>query len=298
MQESSDKKKGTGSLMFVQLEDLVTKFARYNDLANYSILVVSTEIGATLKVKSSIGSVATGVSYESKYDNIEFVDSIRPPASALEYAYDQRNRKTFLDKYESFLLSVEPFTDICAIVDMVVNECVDVIIVVSVYEHAGDVHGALRDFILGEFGLQGYKYEELERLIGYYGKEEYPAIVKTIGFEIPDEFDGEDVTAIVKNIGNVDKIRERLEMQKEVAATMNAEPGEETDITTIFFNRFTEDLQSKVKELLMRRTDDDIKDMCRERGIRITKSSSKELLIDKILHEMKLDRKRVKDYDN
>ena len=45
MQESSDKKKGTGSLMFVQLEDLVTKFARYNDLADYSILVVSTEIG-------------------------------------------------------------------------------------------------------------------------------------------------------------------------------------------------------------------------------------------------------------
>ena len=76
MQENSDKKKGTGSLMFVQLEDLVTKFARYNDLADYSILVVSTEIGATLKVKSSIGSVATGVSYESKYDNIEFVDSI------------------------------------------------------------------------------------------------------------------------------------------------------------------------------------------------------------------------------
>lgn len=292
------KTQKTGSLMFAGLDDLITKFARYNDLANYSILVVSAEIAASLKVRSSLGHVTTGVSYESKYDNIEFVDSLRPVASALEYAYDQRNRDVFLTKYESQLLGAESFMDLCAIVDMVVNEGVDVIIVVSVYEIGGDVHGALRDFILCEFGLQGYKYDELERLITYYGKEEYEGVVKSLGFDIPDEFDGEDIAPIVRNIGDVDKIRERLEMQKNIAATIKSDPGEENDITSVFFNRFTEDLQSKVKELLLKRTDDDIKDMCREKGIRITKTATRESLVDKILHEMKLDVKRVKDYDD
>lgn len=293
-----EETKKTGSLMFVKLEDLITKFARYNDIANYSILIVSSEISASLKVRATVAGVSTGVHYESRYDNIEFVDSLRPPAAAIEYAYNPRARENFLTKYESHLLDGEPFIDICAIVDMVVNEGIDVIIVFSVYEAAGDIHGALRDFIFGEFGLQGYKYEELERLITYYGKDEYQGVVNTIGFEVPTEFDGDNVVPIIKSIGDVEKIRERLEIQKGIAASLNADPGEENDITAIFFNRFTEDLQSKVKDLLMRRSDDAIKDMCREKGVRITKTATKENLVDKILHEMRLDTRRVKEYSN
>ena len=48
----------------------------------------------------------------------------------------------------------------------------------------------------------------------------------------------------------------------------------------------------------MRRSDDAIKDMCREKGVRITKTATKENLVDKILHEMRLDTRRVKEYSN
>lgn len=282
----------TGSLIMISFDDLIMEFARYNDLHDFSILVASHEIVGSLKVRGVMSGVTSGITYQSKYDNIEFVDSLRPTAQAMEVCY-AGNVERFTEAYNSHLLSSEPFMDLCCIVDMIVNEGCDVLIVMASYEFSGRIPHYLRDFILSEFDVQGYVYSELQRLsTNYDNKEMYEKIVKSLPFDVPGEFDGTDFKCIIRNIGDVDTIREKLELQKGIAATMAADPGEENDIQSIFFNHFTEDLEDKVRELLMKRTEDDIKDMCRSKRIRILPGSTKKILVDKIIRDIRLDSKR------
>jgi hypothetical protein len=274
------------------------KFARYNDLANYSILIASHEIAGSLKTRSVISGVSTGITYASKYENIEFVDSLRPDNTTMEYCYGG-NRAQFITEYESHLLSVEPFTDICCIVDMVVNLNTDVLIVMASFEETAQIPDYLNEFIYSEFGLRGYLFRDLERLVtAFDNKSTYEKVVKSLDFTVPESFDGKNVECITKNIGDVDAIKERLVLQEQTAAVMGADPGTEHDILSIFFNRFTEDMEDKVRDLLLKRNIDDIKDVCREKGIRILPGSTKEALVNKILHEMRLDARRMVDYED
>lgn len=285
-----------GSLLFIDFDTLFQKFARYNDLANYSIIVASHELSGSLKLKSAETTrVSTGVRYESKYDNIEFVDSIRPSAQVMERMFNG-DPKRVADAYSGQLISVEPFSDLCAIVDMIVNAGCDVMILMASYECAGHAHEMLRDFILDNFWLRGYTFSELERLSNYYGEDAYDKIVATLDYKIPDEFDGSDFRCILRNYGNREEIVERLETQKLIAADMMKTPGEDDDLKTMFFNRFTEDLEHKVRDVLMERSERAIKDMCRERGIRITSTATKDTLVNRIIHEMKIDSHRVVEY--
>lgn len=273
------------------------EFARYNDLHDYQIIVASHEIVGSLKVRGVVSGVTSGITYQSKYDNIEFVDSLRPTGTAMEQCY-AGNKERFIELYESHLNSVEPFVDLCAVVDMIVNSECDLLIVMASYEFAGSIPSYLRNFIKDSFHVQGYIYDELKRLSTYYNdKSVYEKIVKSLPFEVPEEFDGTDFKVLIHNIGDIDEIKENLEAQKQIAATMAADPGEENDIKSIFFNRFTEELEDKVRELLMKRSDDDIKDMCRAKRIRILPGSTKEQLVAKIMKDMRISAKRAVTYE-
>lgn len=286
-----------GSLMFISFDDLIMKFARYNDLGDYSILIASHELAASLKKKSTVASISTGVDYESKYDNIEFVSSLRPPVGAMEFCYSG-NRNTFIEMYNSHLLSAEPMNDLCAIVDMIINNDCDVLIVNAAYEYAGQIPNYLQMFILDQFDLQSYLFTDLEKLSTTFdNKDEYRKVVRSLDIDIPKEFDGKDFDIILRNYGDINKIRERLELQKGIVATMLADPGTENDITTMFWNKFTENLEDKVRDLLMKRSENDIKDLCRAKTIRISPGSTKEQLVDKILHELKLTAQRIVEYE-
>lgn len=293
MSDSNSERKG--SLLFIDFDALFQKFARYNDLANYSIIIASHELSGSLKVKAAMTGVTTGIKYESKYDNIEFADSIRPTSTVMEAMFNG-NPKRVAEMYNNHLISVEPFADLCAIVDMIVNNGCDVMIVMASYECAGHAHEMLRDFILENFWLRGYTFDELERLSNYYGEDVYDKILATLDYKVPKEFDGTDFRCILRNYGNYDEIVERLEIQKAIAADMMKTPGEEDDLKSMFFNRFTEDLEHKVRDVLMERSERTIKDMCRERGIRITTTATKATLVDRIIHEMRIDSHRVVDY--
>jgi len=283
--------------MFISFDDLIMKFARYNDLANYFILIASHELNGSIKQKSTIASISTGIDYESKYDNIEFVSSLRPPASAMEYCYAGK-RDMFIELYNSHLLSAEPMNDLCAIVDMAINSHCDVLIVNAAYEYAGQIPNYLQMFILDQFDFQSYLFTDLEKLSTTFDdKAAYKKVVKSLDIDIPEEFDGKDFNIILRNVGNIDKIHERLELQKGIVATMMAEPGTENDFTTMFWNRFTESLEDKVRDLLMKRSENDIKDLCRAKTVRITPGSTKEQLVDKILHELKLTAQRIVEYE-
>ena len=73
------------ALMFIDIETLVTDYAKDHDLAKWEILIVSREIVGTLALRSSSSyGITTDVEFESKYENIEFVPSLRPTPSMLE----------------------------------------------------------------------------------------------------------------------------------------------------------------------------------------------------------------------
>ena len=90
----------------------------------------------------------------------------------------------------------------------------------------------------------------------------------------------------------IDDIKKKLEWEKYYDPEFNWNSG-------LFYknNRFTEDLEYKVKELLMSRNDDSVKDICRTKNIRISPSATKESLVTKILHALKLDCARTVEYE-
>lgn len=277
------------ALLFISFDELMKDFARDNDLHEWMIIVASHEIMASLRLRSEISGIDTGVRYESKYDNIEFVNSLRPTASVMEHL--SGNKETFVSMYTSQLIGAEPFMDLCCIADMIINSDCKVMIVMAAYEAALNIPMFLREFIEDEFGIRGYVYKDLLRLSdNYSNKDLYRKIVNTSDFPVPNEFTGRNFDVIITNYcDNYDEVKEKLELQKIVATGMCAAPGEENDLTSIFFNKFTESLKQKMTELLLKRSDDDIKDMCRNYKIRIAPSSTKEFLVEKILHAMKVD---------
>lgn len=287
-----------GSLMFANFDDLITNFAKDQDLHQWVIIIASHEICGSLKTRTAFtGGVSTGINYESKYDNIEFVNSLRPTASIMEYAYTS-NKTQFVELYNNQLISGEAFMDICTIVDMIVNNDCNVIITMSGYECAAKIPEYLRDFIYDQFGVYGYMFADLKRLTEYYNdKTTYEKIVESLSFDVPDEFTGRNYLTIVSNYtDDLEKTKETLELQKVVAVNMTSKVGEENDLKSIFFNRFTEDLEDKLKEMLLNRSENDIKDLCRKKHIRIAPGSSKEMLVSKIIHEMKIDTAREVEY--
>lgn len=275
-------------LVFISFTDLMTDFAKDHDLHEWEILISSSEIFGSLQMRTAISGITGQVKYSSKYDNIEFVDSLRPSPSALESAYGiTRNR--FVELYQGQLLGSDAMMDLCCIVDMMINEDCSIMIVMSDFEsNTSRIPEVLRQFIEDEFGVIGYLYSDLKNLSDNYGTKNYEAICRTSSLEIPDTFTGRNFEVITTHIvDDMEEVRKNLEAQKVIAANMSADPGEENDLSNIFFNKFTETLEEKIRENLEKKDLELIKELCRQKKIRIVPGASKEFLIDKLMFHMK-----------
>ena len=287
------------SLMFIDIETLVTDYAKDHDLAKWEILIVSREIVGTLALRSSSSyGITTDVEFESKYENIEFVPSLRPTPSMLETLFDGNGASSFIELYKNRLIDSEPFIDICCIADMIINSDLNVMIVMSDYELKSHIAEVLREFIEEEFGIYGFMYSDLKRLEIYLGEPSYDKIVESMPFDVPDTFTGRNFEVITCqfNTDEIDKLRENLELQKAVASNINAKAGEEDDLTSIFFNKITETLEEKVREILNKKSLEMIRELCRKKEIRVSPSATKESLIDRIMANMKLGSTREVEY--
>lgn len=278
-----------GSLVMITCDDLLMKFAKDNDLGKYEIIVSSHELGGSLKFQKTEHGYPQAVDYESKYENIEFVPSLRPTVAAMEHAFSPASKETFISLYNSQLLGALALTDMCCIIDMIVTHDCDVLLVMAAYEAAGCILEYLQVFIKDEFLVQSYLFSDLEKLVNAYGTPIYDRLVKSLDFEVPKEFDGTNIDVIVKNIGDVDKIKEKLELEKGVAVSLSASADAEETFGEMFFNRFTEVMEEQVKEMLHKRDFDEIKEVCRNKGIRIAPHSTKDTLINDIIHNMRMD---------
>ena len=241
-------KRKHGMILYMTIEEFFTGYVKTNNLNRTQIIIVSRDVTADIKTNEKYNNIT----YSSKYDNIDFVPSLLPPPSSMEFAYgDDKSR--FMEAYEGHLLSDETFTDIICIADMVVNDGVDVIMLSSKAEFASQFPYFLKDFVHDKIGL---KICLSEQLSGAESDEEYEKLIT--------------------DIGDIDDIKTLIDYNKK-------ELSEDHTSEEEFFNRFMEDAPIKYKKVLMTKDIDYILSLGRDKGLRLNKRKSKEELVNAIV---------------
>ena len=234
-----------GSLLIMTIDELFMKFGKDKDLKQYQILVVSRDIITNIQKKLN-----NDQTYESKYDNIDFVPSLLPTVAAMEFAYGD-NEETFFQAYESNLISDETMIDLVSIVDMVVSDNLDVIIVVSILDMKSKFPYFLRNFIVERFKLNCYIYEEL--------------------------LDDESLNP--SDIGNVEEIKTILDYYK-------ASFAESENAKVEFFNRFTDNMNQKFKSILLSKSVEELVKYANKHGLHVNKRKPKEEIVETLCKKM------------
>ena len=236
------------SLLFITINDLFMDYLKNNkvDMESTNIIIASRDIETDIR-----RNTRTGTEYESKYKNIDFAIELSPTPSVLEM-YTGSSSAMYIESYREQLANTTVIQkDLCAIVDMIVNESFDIIIVCSISEMNMQYFYILRDYIDEVFRLHGYIYGELK----------------------------ENETLDVTDFGNPDEIRTMLAYQLKTLELIDENIGE-------FFNKFKDDLADKYKNVLLSKTVEQLVELGRQKGIHVNKYKPKEVIVDHILKKM------------
>ena len=235
-------------LLFMTINDLFTSYIKNNniDMNKTNIIVVSRDIEGERK-----RDTRTGSDYESKYKNIDFCIELSPSPHVMEM-YTGSSTSMYVEAYQEQLMNTTSVQkDLCAIVDMIVNDGYDIIIICSISEMNMQYFYILRDYIDQVFRLHGYMYQELK----------------------------DDDTLNSDDIGDITEIKKMLNYQLKTLELIDENIGE-------FFNKFKNDLADKYKEVLLNKTIDELVNIGRNKGLYINKHKPKEVIIDHILKKM------------
>ena len=189
--------------------------------------------------------------YESKYQNIDFASNLYPLTSVMEFSYSS-SKERFAEAYINQLDNSENFQDLCCIADLIVNDNKDVILLCSNIEYQQGFMQILSEHMFNMFRLESYSYEEFL------------------------EKDG------IIEIGNKDEIKTYLDHKLGVLL------GD--DVVDYFFNRFTDDMEEQYKNLLMKKSIDDLVKLGNMKGIYVNKRKPKEEIVDHIFNSLFGDR--------
>lgn len=244
------RKRKHAIFLYMTIEEFFTEYVKNNNLDNTQILIISRDIVADVKKKEGYNNI----SYFSKYDNIDFVPSLLPTPTSMEYVYgDDKSR--FVEVYEGHLLGDDVFTDIICIADMVVNDGIDVIMLSSKAEFASTFPYALKDFIYNMLGLNVCLAEQLAEA---ETDEEYEKLLE---------------------LGDTDDIRKLISQSKKDLTEGKVSEEE-------FFNKFMEDAPMKYRKILMTKDKDYVISIGKDKGLRMSRRKTKEELIDIITKEV------------
>lgn len=246
-----ENKRTHGICLYMTVEEFFTEYVKNNDLEMTQILIISRDVIADIKTKEKYNYI----SYSSKYDNIDFVPELLPTPSSLEYAYgDDKTR--FIESYDGHLRDDDPFTSIICIADMVVNDGIDVILLSSKAEFASRFPYLLKDFV---FEILGLKIRLSEELIEVDSEEEYEKLIS--------------------DIGDIDDIKTLIEVNKKELIEDKSSPEN-------FFNHFMEDAPMKYRKILMTKEVEQLINLGKEKGLRLSRRKPKEELVDILVKEV------------
>lgn len=248
------KKRKTGVILYLTTEDFFMNYVKKNPLNTTQIIIISRDIISSIKKKEQYNSIL----YDSKYDNIDFVPTLLPTPSSLEYAYgDDKSR--FREAYEGHLLGDDEFSDILCIADMVVNDGIDVILLSSKAEFASTFPYILKELVQRTIGLNICLGEQLAEA------------------ETDEEYDK------LLDLGDIEEIKRLISYNMVQILSGGID---EKDASKIFFNRFMENAPTKYRKILMTKSEEELLKMAREKGLRLSRKKSKDEIINAITTEV------------
>lgn len=243
-------------LMFLTLQEFFGDILKRNSdgemsfkLGECYILVISRDVVTSVGIKSR--DYTDTSEFQSRYENVEFLMTLVPKPSLMEYI-GTTGTDQFMLEYYKMLEAKAPMSDMISICDCVVNRGIPVFMVAS----ASDMNmikypKMLRDFIRDEFGLNGYTMDDIER--------------KSID--------------IVYDIGNVDEIKKSIDAHIDLYL-------KQYDIE-YFFNTLTDDMENAYREILSKYSETELRALAKERKVLVSRRYTKDEIIEKIISDIK-----------
>lgn len=237
------------SLTYMKIDQFIGKVVKDKNMDSAHVVVLSSSIVGSVQKK---GPGNTDV-IESKYKNIHFAENLYPEPRVQNYADRYSEREMFREAYIEQITRDDNFGDVCAIVDLVVEKGKDVILVTGPFEYSMGFLEILSIFIKDEFGLESASFDQLER-----------------GDMSPREIDTANQ--------DMDKIKENL--NSFVVEALQLQTKED------MYNRFCDDLETKYKEILMRKTIEQLHYIADDKGYKINPRLEKKEYVDELFDRM------------
>ena len=188
--------------------------------------------------------------YKSIYKDVIFAPKIAPNPAVEESFWGSSNTSQFGELYKSQLSTKEVFIDVCAIVDLVVNKDKNVILLCSNREGKMEFFEYLREFIMENFKL-------------------YMVSTKEVILD-PE---------LLTNYGNKEEIKNMLLFQIQYRNIADKTFGE-------FINTYVDDAAERFKEILMKKSIDELAEIGKTYQIHINKYKPKDLIVERILTKL------------
>lgn len=238
-----------GSLLFMTIDNLFTNYLRNRVLTNYEIIIVSHDIVSDIRRNGRNNTKF----YESKFANIDFCPSLYPNVITLNVLYES-TKKDFYKAYKEYLTThISCISELCDIVDMVVNRNINVILICSDKDWISDFFYVMRDTIQEMFGLYGISYDE---------------------FEVDPE--------LLHKYGDEEDIKAHLEYYI-------IESDSVDKLTGKYINKYVDDKAGILEKVLMNKTDKELREYCESNNIYYNKRKSKEYTVAHILDKIMED---------
>lgn len=218
------------------------------DLKDSFLLVCSRDIVTENKKLASYDSYSN--EYQSKYKNVDFIPSLIPSASQMEYL-GCGDRDTFIDQYTERLYGEAQMKDIVSICDVVVNRQMPIIIVTSSMDMKQCLYPyILQEFLKDEMGIKAYMLEDIH----------------------DDNWDD------IFDVGDTEVIKKNIETKKD-------EILKNTDVE-YFFNTLVDDMEKAYREILSTKSIEELKGIAKENLVFISRRDDKDRIIEKIINDM------------
>lgn len=236
-----------GSLLFINIGDFFTKYLKeHPDIDISNYEIIVISRDIVADQRLKSGNTFT---YESRYKNIGFAMELFPTPQVMEF-YHGSTFLNFREQFLSQLSSTKASTALCCIVDLVVNDNLNVVLLCSGSEYLMQFMNIIQEKLYETFHLNAWSYEQYK--------------------ENPD---------CIKDIGDKDDILKRFEFQLKQLELIDKKIDE-------FFNRFTDDMVEKYRELLMSKSVDELYKYAVKKDIHVNKHKPKELIVDHILQKV------------
>lgn len=230
--------------MIASVNDFFGNYLRNNKISNYELLILGKDIITGDQINND-----GKITYRTAFQHVNFCDRVSPSSLVEQYAYGL-NMTEFVEAYNRQLNMPETMSQLCCIVDLVVNRDLNVIMLCSEREFKMGFVDILREFIFNNFGL--YFVTSIET-----------------------RYDPE----LIKHYGDKDDIRRKLNFFINKNELIDKGLGK-------FINKYVDDIEESYREILMNMSMDELYQYGLGKSIHVNRYKSKEYTVDRIMRKV------------